>query len=174
MRDRIDYRGKPRTLYLIRRGPDFAKGYHASLVPDSAHRVIVCTRKHTARWEAGWTGDGATMWERPATDDGCGFLLIRWQGFDIDYWHLVRGGECPDGMPMGFCHPGNPEPAHRAVWDFLNGAIWWSSHFPPEWLIKRGVKVPTDQFTIDRIIADDGTCLLSESQQEKLEDARHA
>lgn len=168
----IDYRGKPRTLYLIERGPDFARNFHPSLIPDSAHPVIVCTRKHTAKWEAGWTGDGANIWERPAANDGCGFLLTRWRGFDIDYGHLVRGGTCPDGMSMGFVHPGNPEPQHRRVWNLLDGAIWWSEHVLPDWLAARGVKLPTDRYTLESIIEDAGTCMLPWSQQQKMEASR--
>lgn len=149
----IEYKGAPRSLYLIQRGPKYGEGWHPSLVPNSVHSVIVCTRRKAAKWQAGWTGDGAIVWERTtAQPSGEGFLLTRWNGLDIDYGHLVRGGLLLDGFHMGFYHPNNPE--HRRCWDLLDGAVWWSTSILPDWLEKRGVRLPTDEHTIESIVSD--------------------
>jgi hypothetical protein len=155
------------SLYLIKRGPDYGAHWHPSLTP---HRVIVCTARHTARWEAGWTGDRAWVWERSTSaDGGQGWLIVRWEGLEIDYGHTVRGGKLPDGTSLGFSHPGNKDPQHRRPWELLRGAVWWSEHPLPTWLrVKWGVVQATDEYTLEDIRRDAGDCLLSESKRRRL------
>jgi hypothetical protein len=163
---------RPHVLYLIKRGPkpDISAHWHPSVV---WHPVILCTRKHTMLWEAGGTDDGATIWMRPASNDGYGFSLIRWNGFNLVY---AGPGRCirpmPDGALPGCVHPGNPDPRHRGVWDLLSGAVWWSDHDLPEWLAKRGVVLPGDEWTQRNVDEDAGDCLLSFKEQERLADRR--
>lgn len=151
-------RNVPQHLYLIHRGPQYADPHQwcESLRETSVHMVIVCTRKATAKWEAGDSGEGSTVWVRSAADGGEGWLLTKWRGLDVDYGHLVRGFTLPDGSRTGFFHPGNPSPEHRRPWDSLNGAIWWSDQDLPAWLAKRGVRLPTDRHTLEAIYNDIG------------------
>jgi hypothetical protein len=161
-------RNQPTVLYLIKRGPKPAGAahWHPSVV---WHPVILCTRKHTMLWESEGTDAGATIWVRPATNDGHGFSLIRWNGFDLVY---AGPGKCikpmPDGALPGCVHPGNPDPRHRGVWDLLKGAVWWSDHDLPEWLARWGVVLPADPWTQERVAEDSGTCLLTMREQDRL------
>lgn len=159
-------------LYLVRRGPDFAKHMHPSLV---RHPVIVCTARHTAMWQAAWTGDRAWIWNRPCENSGEGWLIIRWNGLDIDYGHIVRGGKLPDGTTLGFSHPGKKDRQHRRPWRLLRGATWWSEHPLPVWLRDRwGVKQATDAFTLKEIEEDNGLCMLPFHVQEQWRRRREA
>jgi len=137
-------------LYLVKRGPK--PDYHKA----PFHPVIICDRKRVAREEAGHTGDQATVWERSsARDNGCGWLIVRWQGFDIDYG-IVHYFRLPDGTGSGFWRDYEAE---DSVKNLLPGAVWWSDKPMPEWLARRGVVYPPDKFTqqwvLDRL-ADDG------------------
>ena len=161
-RNRLDVCGAPRTLYLIKRGP--RPEFHRA----PYHRVIICTRKHTAKWEAGWTGDCACVWEKDA-DPSSGWLLVKWFGLDIDYGHIVRGSDLFRGGRTGIHHDRAKEP-----WSLLKRAKWWSDHRIPGWLIDAGVKPPRDMFSRKTIMNDYGDCLLSESTRHRLEDRREA
>lgn len=98
-----------RNLYLIDRGHDRPDHHHPS-VP--YHRVIVACNGRVARWEAGDTADGATVWQLLAGDlDGSGWLLIRWRGLDVDYGAVARSSTLPDGSHTGFWHPGRDDAA---------------------------------------------------------------
>lgn len=158
-----------RTLYLIKRGPkpDYQKA--------PFHPVIICDLKRIAKWEAGWTGDRAWLWTHEAHHDSSGWLLERWEGLDIDYGHIVRGGDLPDGTPLAFAHRRRDlgyehfeDGAHKwrgysedsqEPWTLLPGAIWWSESRMPEWIEASGVLYPPDHFSQQDIldnIADDG------------------
>ena len=89
--------------------------------------------------------------------DGEGFLLERWNGFDIDYGHVVHDvGAMPDGTPCCFVHP---HKVSEEPWTLIKGAVWWDDKkIPPDFLVG-GVIYPPDNFTQQRIldsIADDG------------------
>ena len=137
------------SLYLIRRQP--RPDYHKA----PYHRVIVCALKRIARWEVGWTGDRSWLWTKQ-NEPFTGWLLERWEGLDIDYGHIVRGGKLPDGTDMAFHHPHG---SNSGTWDLLRGAVWYSDKPIPTWLVERGVVYPPDDFTQGQLldlIADDG------------------
>jgi hypothetical protein len=134
-------------IWLIKRGPR-PEHHNAPF-----HPVIVCGKKRIAKWEAGATDSKAWVWQWDC--DGSGFLLCRWNGFDVDYGHIVREvGPLPDGTHTGFFHDRDKEP-----WTLLSGAVWWDDKKLPPCLEKVGLIYPTDDFTQQRIldhIADDG------------------
>lgn len=137
-----------RYVYLIKRGerPEHHRAPY--------HPVILCSRKPVAEWEAGWTGDEATVWTHTWGSPASGWLLTRWRGLDVDYGHVVRGHELPDGTRSGFFHDRDEEP-----WTLLDGCVWWSSERIPEWLDDHGVIYPPDPHSQQRILdteADDG------------------
>jgi len=111
------------------------------------HPVIVCTRKSVAKWEAGWTGDRASVWE--GQTDGSGMLLCRIDGLEVDYGHIVRACPLPGGRTTGFVHDREEEP-----WTLLCGATWWSTRPLPTYLRERGVALPMDEFSLARIEED--------------------
>ena len=149
----------PHVLYFIKRQP--RPDYHKA----PYHRFIICTLAHTAKWEAGDSTARSCVWTRNAMNDGCGWLWRRWNGFDIDYGHIVKSVTLPNGKRVAFIHPH----LHAEPWSLLVNAIWWSLHDLPTWLDERGVRLPTDEFTIGNIRDDSGTCLLSESKRKRLE-----
>lgn len=136
------------NLYLIKRGP--RPSYHKA----PFHPVVLCCKKRLAKIEAGCTGDRAWVWDRDShLMNGLGFLLVRWEGLDIDYGHIVRHFVLPDGTKTGF-HHSESEP-----FQLLNGAVWWDSKPIPDCLSKRGVIYPPDDHTQQTIldqIANDG------------------
>lgn len=133
------------ALYLIKRGP--RPDYHKA----PFHPVILCATRKIAREEAGWTGDGAWVWERNTmTESGEGWLLSRWNGLDIDYGHLVRGHNLPDGSHTAFWRDYDLWP--KGVQDLFAGAVWWSTKLLPAWLAKRGVVYPPDAFSRTDIV----------------------
>jgi hypothetical protein len=106
--------------------------------------------KRVAKWEAGASDDHAWVWERDGWDDsGVGWLLSRWNGFDVDYGSVVRGFDLPDGSRTGFWRDYN---ADSSVKEILASATWWSARMMPEWLEKRGVKYASDEFSQQRIL----------------------
>lgn len=136
-------------IWLVRRGP--REAHH--LAP--FHPVIVCAKSRIARSEAGWTGDAAWVWshERPSRIGG--WLLERWNGFNVDYGHVVRPCRMPDGTDGAFVH----EHTRREPWSILAGAVWWDDRRMPKWLAEGGAIYPPDRFTQQRVldaIADDG------------------
>ena len=140
-----------KSLYLIKRGP--RPEYHRA----PFHPVIICDRKRIAEWERGNTGDAAWVWVKMEwTDNGWGWLLIRWNGFDIDFGSVVHTIKMPDGTEAGFWRDYESD---HSVADLITGATWWSDKPMPEWLEKHGVKYPEDKFTQQTIldsVADDG------------------
>jgi hypothetical protein len=139
-------------LYLIRRQerPEYHKAPY--------HRVIICTQKRLAQWEIGTTDDHAWAWERLSSGtSGGGWLLVVWNGFPVDYGHVVHGMTMPDGAHAAFWRDYEDWP--EGVRDLLPGAVWWSHRKMPAWLAERGVIYPPDQFTRQDIldhVADDG------------------
>lgn len=130
-------------IYLIKRGPK--PEYHRA----PFHPVIVCDNKRIAKWEAGWTGDRAWVWENHNPPHG-GLLIVKWEGLDVDYGHMVRACTLPDGRHTAFYH----EHDHTEVWELYRGAVWWSHRVIPAWLAERGVVYPPDGFTQQRILDD--------------------
>lgn len=158
-----------RTIYLIKRGPK--PDYHNA----PFHPVVLCDLKRIAEWEAGWTGDRSWVWTHERHHESSGWLLERWEGLEIDYGHVVRGGELPDGTPMAFAHRHRdlgyeplPDGKFRWLghaeelqepWTLLAGAVWWSDSRMPEWIEAAGVVYPPDHFSQQNIldnIADKG------------------
>lgn len=131
-------------LYLIKRGP--RPDYHRA----PFHAVIICTKRKQAMWEAGSTSDHAWVWVKDEMTEPGGWLLCRWNGFDIDYGNVVHGITLPDGSPSAFWRLYDT-PAGNVVTDIVQDATWWSTSKIPEWLVNRGVKKPDDDFTQRRI-----------------------
>ena len=139
-------------LYLIKRGPK--PEYHRA----PYHPVILCNLTRIAEWEMGASDDHAWVWQatgwhrRPG-----GWLLVRWNGLNIDYGHIVHGFALPDGSHAAFWRDYHDWP--EGIRDLLPGAVWWSDKVIPSWLQERGVVYPPDNFTQQTIldhIADDG------------------
>lgn len=151
---------KPRSLYLIKRGPKWE--FHNA----PFHPIIICTRKHTAKWEVGDSNKKSTLWCKDV-DPHSGWTLSRYKGFDIDYGGLVKRVELFDGTYTEGYHDKDKEP-----WTLLKDAVWWSDQEIPKWLREIGVDYPEDDFS-RRVIYDDlGDCLLSESEADKLQKSR--
>ena len=133
-----------KSLYLIKREP------RPEWVRAPYHPVIICARRHIAKWEAGWSGDHAWVWTRD-WDAVSGWLLSRWNGLDIDYGHVVRGLTLPDGRDAAFCHDRDGEP-----WTLLTSAVWWDVSNMPDFVKNWGVKYPADEFTRRKITRSSG------------------
>jgi len=131
-------------MYLIKRGPKHE--WHKA----PYHPVIICNKKAIAEFEAGDTGDHSWVWERQSVRmDGSGFLLVRWNGFDIDYGNVVHDiGDMPDGTKCDFVHPHTG----KEPWNLLNGAIWWDDKKIPEDLASAEVIYPPDDFSQSQIM----------------------
>lgn len=137
------------AVYLVKRAPRPA-GHKAPY-----HRVIICGKRRVANWEAGWSGERAWIWAHDRGHGAGGWLLLRWNGLDIDYGHVVRGIELPDGTQGAFVH----EHTGREPWPLLEGAVWWDDKRMPGWLAEAGVVYAPDEFSQQKIldfIADDG------------------
>lgn len=141
-----------KKLYLIKRG---VRGSHHRA---PYHGRIICDRKEIADWEAGWTGDFAWVWEKDDWgDNGYGWLIKRWAGLVVDYGHLVRHCELPDGTHVGFWRDYDAYP--KGLKGIIDGATWWSDRPLPDFLAERGVWYPRDNFSQQRIldaVANDG------------------
>jgi len=111
--------------------------------------VMLCTRRDVARWIAGATDEKSWIWESGG-DDHAGLLLVRWQGLDIDYGHVVRLMELPDGDQRAFDH----EAKRPETWALFQQATWWSPRRMPAWVEKRGAKYPTEQKQFRAILLD--------------------
>lgn len=61
------------TLYLVKRTP--RPEYKIPW-----HQVIVCTRRHTAFWEAGNSSDRSWVWTHFYSSPSSGWFLERWSG----------------------------------------------------------------------------------------------
>lgn len=149
------------ALYLIKRGP------RPDIHRAPFHPVIICDLKPVAKWEAGNSGDGAWVWTAygPGPNVG-GWLLTRWNGFDVDYGPVVHGITMPDGSHAAFWRD------YESQWcvkDLFPGAIWWSKKKMPDWLGERGVIYPPDTFSRQSIldaIANDGCSGVRREQPE--------
>jgi len=142
-----------RSLYLIVRGP---KSVHHNA---PYHPVILCTRKHVAKWESRNTSKADTVFECMA--DGGNWLLVRYKGYDIDdsgFITLFDGKNTRDVS------------SNEEIKKLLDGATWWSYDRMPAWLTSYGIKYPEDNFSKKCILEDSGQCLLSHSESEKLAD----
>ena len=129
------------NLYLVKRGP--RPSYHKA----PYHPIIICTRRPIAEWESDWTGRGSWVWLKEA-DKSSGWLLVKWEGLNVDYGHIVRACMLPDGKTKaGIFHDRKEEP-----WSLMDGACWWSDHNMPEWIADKGVKYPNDEFTVRSVI----------------------
>lgn len=128
-------------LYLVKRGP--CPSHH--LAP--FHPVVLCDRKDLAKRTIGNTSDGATVWEQDDNLFSSGWLMVRYQGLDIDYWPVMSGPVLFDGTKTGFVHDRGVEP-----WTLLRGAVWWSPRIMPGPVANWGVIYPPDGFTQQRIL----------------------
>lgn len=131
-----------RTVFLIKRG-DKPTWHNAPY-----HAAIMCDDRHVAQWQAGGTRGGATVWEHANSNDGSGWLIVKWRGLDIDYGHNITSSELPDGSKSGFYHRPFPD-------DLLKGCVWWSTRPLPKWLAERGVSLVPDRFSLDEIMRNE-------------------
>lgn len=148
-------------LYLVERGPKH-EGHRAPF-----HPVIVCAAWHTARWEAGGSPDGGTVWSCEARKDGGGrtsWFMLCWKGLEI--W--FRGVSVYFTLPDGSSTRSHCERAES----LLSGAVWWSPEQLPDWLKALGVVEAEDEFSQTWIEDDPGLCPLSESRAEKIRERR--
>jgi hypothetical protein len=151
------------NLYLIERGPRHV--CHEA----PFHPVIICTARYTAKWEAGGSNDGATVWSqgdvRKDSKNLHTWLLGRWKGLDCC---TFLGAAVYFDLPDGSNTRQHSERAHTLV----AGAVWWSDKPLPQFLRDLGVIEAPDDFTRERIADDYGLCLLSESAAEKIRQRR--
>ena len=144
-----------RNLFLIIRGPQGE--FHKA----PFHPIIICSRKHTAKWEAGDTEDGATVFVNMDPPYG-NWLLSRYKGYDIvgnpKFFTLFDGKESRDISQISD--------------NTFRDAIWWSYDGMPDCLKEKGVSYATDNFTKERIADDAGACRLLQREQEKLDATR--
>lgn len=134
-------------LYLVSRG--LRPGHHKA----PFHPVILCTQKWFARWEAGDSTRPAWIWENDdVPEPRGGWLLVRWNGLDIDYGGLVKSVTLPDGTHGAFWRDYSHTDTSNVV-SILNGAVWWTAkkRIPP-YLAAKGVVYPPDEFSQDTII----------------------
>jgi hypothetical protein len=132
------------AVYLIKRGP--REPHHRA----PFHPVIICAKRGVAKWEAGWTGAAAWVWSHERGLRVGGWLLERWNGFDVDYGHVVRGVTMPDGTDAAFVH----EHTGREPWPLLAGAVWWDDKSMPRWIADAGVVYAPDAFSQEAILRD--------------------
>lgn len=147
-----------RNLYLIVRGPK--PEYHNA----PYHQVILCSRKHTAKWESQLTSEGHTLFVNMDPDSSGNWLLVKYKGYDIDYGTVTHYFKLFDGKE-------SREVSDKQTLDsLLKEAVWWSYDQMPVWVKELGIKYPEDDFTKKRIVDDFGMCLLPYMQQQKLKD----
>jgi hypothetical protein len=150
-------------LYLIERG--------AEKYPSKAprHPVILCTARHTAKWEAGGSPDGATVWSQYNLCKDRKHLhtwfLDRWKGLDCC---TFMGAAIYFDLPDGSNTRQHSERAHTLV----AGAVWWSDKPLPQFLRGLGVIEAPDDFTREMIERDSGLCLLAERRAEEIRKRR--
>lgn len=150
-------------LYLIEQGARYFRG------KAPYHPVIICTARHTAKWQAGGSPDGATVWSqsniRQDSKNLHTWFLNKWKGLDCCTFH---GAAVYFDLPDGSNTRQHSERAHTLV----SGAVWWSDKPLPHFLRELGVIEAPDDFTRERIADDSGLCLLSESAAEKIRQRR--
>lgn len=146
-----------RSIYLIIRG---AKPDHHNA---PFHPVIICTRKHTAKWEAGHTEEGATVFENLSPMDGGNWLLVRYKGYDINggaaRYHILFDGK-------------ESREVSNISNEVIQNAVWWSDNHPPKWIADIGVTYAKDDHTKKTISHDSGLCLLAYNEGKKIENKR--
>ncbi len=145
-----------KSLFLIVRGPksEFHKAPY--------HPVIVCSRTHTAKWEAQKTDNGHTVFECMA--DNGNWLLVKYQGYNIDHGNVCSHFTLFDGKES------KEVSSSENIEAYLKNAVWWSYDHMPKWIEEKGVSYATDAFTKKRIYDDAGTCLLPYSKEKMLKD----
>lgn len=150
---------KARNLFLIIRGKQ--SEFHKA----PFHQIILCTRKHVAKWEAGDVVKGATViYNAMGNHEGANWFLAQYKGYGCDcnqYFTLFDGVDSRELT--------STENIHK----LLKNATWWSYDEMPSWIERLGVKPPTDDFSKKQILDDLGDCLLPISKQgivQKLED----
>lgn len=129
------------------------------------HDVIVCSRKHTAVWEAGDTHEGATVYVNMDPPNG-NWLLVRYKGYEIAafrprYFTLFDGVESEAISKQDYIKENH-----------LKRAVWWSDELMPESMKQDGVGYATDDFSKRRIIEDPGACRLPYAKMAKLKQQR--
>ncbi len=125
------------VFYLVKRGPR-PEYYKAPF-----HPVIICAKRRVAIWETQGTDRKDWVWEGDAQG---GWLLVRWNGFDVDYGNVVHVIEMPDSTNAGFFHDRQKEP-----WTLLEGAVWWDTKPIPKRLLELGIVPALDKFSLDHI-----------------------
>ena len=132
-------------LYLIKRGPK--PEWHKA----PFHPVILCDLKKVATWEIGWVGDKTWAWSHEGKARPCGgWLLEFWNGFLVNYGHIVRTFELPDGAKCGFWR--DYHDAENGLKSLFAGAVWYSWNKIPGWIAEKGGIYPPDDFTQEHIL----------------------
>lgn len=147
-----------RNLIVIVRGPQSV--HHNA----PFHPIIVCSRKHTAKWESMRTENGATVFMNMAPDMQGNWLLVKYKGYDIDYGTMSHYFTLFDGEDSRIVSDKD------RVEGMLKHAIWWSYDDMPQWIKDLGVHYAQDDFTKRAILMDSGTCLLTNNQSRKIKD----
>jgi hypothetical protein len=146
---------KAKSLYIIIRG-EKSEFHNAPY-----HPIIVCSRKHVAKWESKDAHNGATvLYNAAGISESGNWFLGQYKGYGCEsnrYLTLFDGVDSRDFT--------NKERVER---ELLNGAVWWSYDECPRWMLDLGVKYPEDDFSKKVIMSDYGDCLLPYSQADKL------
>lgn len=149
-------------LYLIERGAGTFRG------KAPYHPVIICTARYTAKWEAGGSPYGSTVWSqgnvRQDSKNLHSWFVNRWKGLDITFHGNCVYFDLPDGS--------NTRQHSERAHTLIAGAVWWSDKPLPQFLRDLGVIEAPDDFTRERIADDYGLCLLSETAAEKIRQRR--
>lgn len=153
---------KAKRFYIIVRG---RRSLHHKA---PFHKIIVCTRKHTADWESHRTSEGHTLFVclAPESITCANWLCVKYNGYDIDYRHVTANFKLYDGKNT------QDITSHAEIERMLKKAIWWSYDDMPEWFKDKGVKYAKDTFTKQVIWNDAGTVLMPESKSEKYKNNR--
>lgn len=143
-----------KNVYVIIRG-NRSEHHNAPFEP-----FIVCSRKHTAMWEARHTGDklgcGSTVFVNLCPSEGGSWRMVRYRGYEIE--------TCSH---LDTLFDGKDQRIENHIINF-SSCVWWSYDKMPEWVKVLGVRFPDDDFTKQRILDDSGLCLLPYAKSEKI------
>ena len=140
------------NVFLIIRG-EKSEFHKAPFCP-----IILCSRRHTAEWESGNTEDGSTvLYNYSLTDEG-NWILTKYKGYGIKSNGFIKLFDGNDSYGVS---------DRNHINELLKDAVWWSYDEIPTWLLQKGVKYPSDDFTKRLIVEDYGTCLMPHSKEMK-------
>lgn len=140
--------------YLIKRGPE--KKYDQK----PFHPIIICDRKKVMQTQVIWSGGHDWVWTANLWAVQAGWMLERWNGLIIEYGHVIRSFELPDGTWTGYHRPyelSEYQKRHSKdsnIKALFVDAIWWSDKRMPSKFSELGVVYPTDEVTRQRVLED--------------------